>query len=69
MVWTFICSAFAILALDVVGADVEFAADLMGAQFGLNRAGVVEQLSRDCGIAVGGMRTCSGESQSGKSPA
>ena len=41
------------LGLDVVGADVEFAADLMGAQFGLNRAGVVEQLSRDCGIADG----------------
>jgi hypothetical protein len=28
-------------------------ADLMGAQFGLNRAGVVEQLSPDCGIADG----------------
>ena len=43
IVWTFICSALAIFALIVVAARVELGADHVGAQFGLNGAGVFDE--------------------------
>ena len=54
------------LGFDVVGAGIEFGADLMRAQFRVDSAGVIEQRSF---IADGKDADLFGESQSGKLPA
>ena len=54
-------------AVDLVGAFVDFRADLMSAQFLQNRSRVIELASASSPMVM--MRTCSGESQSGKLPA
>ena len=55
------------LCFDVIAARVELGADFVGAQFGLDGAGVFEE--RRLSSPIGRMRTCSGASQSGKLPA
>jgi hypothetical protein len=54
------------LAVDLVGAFIDFRANLISAQFVQNRTRVVDQ---SWFVAYCEVRTCSGASQSGKWPA